>query len=179
MGQFTASEFYHESRNNWTTILNYAAGVAGAKKCDRFWFIHILSYRFNPIRSQLETVLDFWLVNVYMKECELIKGGHTFGLLAEIISVSSPNVHTPYSPTLYSCYRIIISTAQNFSGGQFSGGILLKLLGFFALLFSAVYSVLGIKLTEECVMGSNALMWSSLILSLINKLLLALGWLIS
>ena len=62
-----------------------------------------------------------------MKECELIKGGHTFGLLAEIISVSSPNVHTPYSPTLYSCYRIIISTAQNFSGDQFSGGILLKL----------------------------------------------------
>ena len=47
-----------------------------------FWFIHILSYRFNPIRSQLETVLDFWLVNVCMKECELIKGGHTFGLLA-------------------------------------------------------------------------------------------------
>ena len=51
-------------------------------KCDRFWFIHILLYRFNPIRSQLETVLDFWLVSVCMKECELIKGGHTFGLLA-------------------------------------------------------------------------------------------------
>ena len=53
----------------------------GAWKCDRFWFIHILSYRFNPIRSQLETVLDYWLVNVCMKECELIKGGHTFGIL--------------------------------------------------------------------------------------------------
>ena len=46
----------------------------GAQKCDRFWFIHILSYRFNPIKSQLETVLDFRLVNVCMKKCELIKG---------------------------------------------------------------------------------------------------------
>ena len=44
-----------------------------AQKGDRFWFTHILSYRFNPIRSQLETVLDFWLVNVWMKACELIK----------------------------------------------------------------------------------------------------------
>ena len=34
----------------------------------------------------LETVLDFWLVNVCMKECELIKGGHTFGLLAVHVS---------------------------------------------------------------------------------------------
>ena len=47
-----------------------------------FCFIHILSYKFNPIRSQLETVVDLWLVNVCMKECELIRGGHTFGLLA-------------------------------------------------------------------------------------------------
>ena len=31
----------------------------GAHRCDRFWFIHILSYRFYPVRSQLETVLDF------------------------------------------------------------------------------------------------------------------------
>ena len=54
----------------------------GAQKWDRFWFIHVISYRFNTIRSQLETVLDFWLVNVCMKECELIKGGHTFELLA-------------------------------------------------------------------------------------------------
>ena len=54
----------------------------GAQKWDRFWFIHVVSYRFNTIRSQLETVLDFWLVNVCMKECELIKGGHTFELLA-------------------------------------------------------------------------------------------------
>ena len=53
-----------------------------AQKCDHFWFIHILSYRFNPIRSQLETVLHIWLVNVCMKECELIKGGSTIGLLA-------------------------------------------------------------------------------------------------
>ena len=43
---------------------------------------HILSYRFHPIRSQLETVLDFWLNNVCVKECELVKGGHTFRLLA-------------------------------------------------------------------------------------------------
>ena len=42
------------------------------------------TFRFNPIRSQLETVLDVRLVNVCMKECELIKGGHTFGLLAVI-----------------------------------------------------------------------------------------------
>ena len=51
----------------------------GAQKCDHFWFIHILSYRFNPIRSQLGTVLHIWLVNVCMKECE---GGRTIGLLA-------------------------------------------------------------------------------------------------
>ena len=49
---------------------------------DRFWFIHILLCRFNPIKSQLETVLDFWLVNFCMKECELIKGGHTSGFVA-------------------------------------------------------------------------------------------------
>ena len=53
-----------------------------ALKCEQFWFVHILSYTFNPIRSQLETVLDFWLLNVCMKECELIKGGRIFGLLA-------------------------------------------------------------------------------------------------
>ena len=41
----------------------------GAQKCHHFWFIQILSCRFHPIRSQLETVLDFWLVNVCMKEC--------------------------------------------------------------------------------------------------------------
>ena len=45
-------------------------------------YSHILSHRFNPIRSQLETILGFWLVNVCMKECGLIKGGHTFRLLA-------------------------------------------------------------------------------------------------
>ena len=33
-------------------------------------------------RNPLETVLDFLLVIVCMKECELIKGGHTFGLPA-------------------------------------------------------------------------------------------------
>ena len=45
----------------------------------------ILSYRFNIIRSQLETVFDFWLVlNVCMKECDLIKGGHTFELITVI-----------------------------------------------------------------------------------------------
>ena len=48
----------------------------------------ILSCKFNPIRSQLETVLDFWLVNVCMEECELIKSGHTFGLPA--VNLFSP-----------------------------------------------------------------------------------------
>ena len=41
------------------------------------------AFDFNPIRSLVETVLDFWLANVCMKECELIKGGHTFWFLAE------------------------------------------------------------------------------------------------
>ena len=59
----------------------------GGQKFDRFWFIHILLCRFNPIRSQLETVLDFWLVNVWTEECQLIKGRHTFGLLAITIAV--------------------------------------------------------------------------------------------
>ena len=31
----------------------------GTQKCDCSSFIHILAYRFNPIRSELETVLDF------------------------------------------------------------------------------------------------------------------------
>ena len=35
----------------------------------------------DPIRSQLETALDFLLVNTCMEECELIKGGHTLRLL--------------------------------------------------------------------------------------------------
>ena len=39
------------------------------------------------IRSQLETVIDFWLVNVCMKEYELTEGGHTFGLLAVSVSL--------------------------------------------------------------------------------------------
>ena len=37
----------------------------------------------NP-KNCLETVLDVWLLNVSMEECELTKGGHTFGLLAVI-----------------------------------------------------------------------------------------------
>ena len=32
--------------------------------------------------SQLETVFNFWLINVWMKVCELIKSSLTFGLLA-------------------------------------------------------------------------------------------------
>ena len=52
-----------------------------AQKFGRFLFVHILSHRFNPIRSQLETVLDFWLVYVGVKEYELM-WGHIFGLLA-------------------------------------------------------------------------------------------------
>jgi len=58
-------------------------------RCDCFSFIHILSYRFNPVRSQLETVFDFWLVNVCMKECDLITEGHTFGILAVFIYIKS------------------------------------------------------------------------------------------
>ena len=46
------------------------------------------SCRFNPIRSQMETVLDFLLVNVCMKESELIKGCNAFGLLAVKASIS-------------------------------------------------------------------------------------------
>ena len=65
----------------------------GAQKCDRFWFLHILSYRFNPIRSQLETVLDFWLHNVCMEECELIKENRTIGLLAVSIISNSIKQH--------------------------------------------------------------------------------------
>ena len=57
------------------------------QKCDRFWLIHILLYRFNPIRCQLETALNFWLVNLCVKECELITGGHTYGLLAVKLQV--------------------------------------------------------------------------------------------
>ena len=53
-----------------------------AHKCDRFSFIHILLYSFNPIRGQLETDLDVWLVNVCMKGSELIKGSHTFGFFS-------------------------------------------------------------------------------------------------
>ena len=53
----------------------------GAQKCDHFWFIHVLSYRFNPIKSQLETVLDFWLVIVCMNECESIKEVKLLGSL--------------------------------------------------------------------------------------------------
>ena len=71
------------------------------KNCDRFWFIHILSYRFNPIRGQLDTVLRFWLINVYMKECELIKGGHTFGVLA----IKGYNNHTSWNENLNSCCK--------------------------------------------------------------------------
>lgn len=47
--------------------------LQGLLMCDRFWFLHILSYS-NPIKSQLKTVLDFWLVTVCMKEFELILG---------------------------------------------------------------------------------------------------------
>ena len=36
----------------------------------------------HDLRSQLETVLDIWLVNVCIKEYGLFKEGHTFGVLA-------------------------------------------------------------------------------------------------
>ena len=44
--------------------------------------IYSLSFVQIESRSHLETVLDFRLVNVCMKECELIKRGHTLGFLA-------------------------------------------------------------------------------------------------
>ena len=74
----------------WFFVIQYCYdcySIKGAQKCKRFRFIHILSHRFNPIRSQLKTVLDFWLVNVCMKECELIKGGHSFRILVEKIII--------------------------------------------------------------------------------------------
>ena len=79
-----ANEIVAENRVRVISDLSqlYFKSYSKEPKCDRFWFIHILSYRFNRIRSQLETVLDFWLVNVCLKECHLIKGGHTFRLLA-------------------------------------------------------------------------------------------------
>ena len=43
-------------------IINKCILLQGARKCDRFWFIHILLCRFKPISSQLKTVLDFRLV---------------------------------------------------------------------------------------------------------------------
>ena len=70
----------------------------GAQKCDRFWFIHILLCRFNPIRIHLETVLNFWLVNVCVKECELIKGDHTFKLLAVM------NLNRNWLTEIVKCY---------------------------------------------------------------------------
>ena len=63
-----------------TKMISYGKEPKSVTAFDLFTFFRIL--RFHPIRSQLETVLDLWLVNVCMKECELIKGGHTFGLLA-------------------------------------------------------------------------------------------------
>ena len=78
----TAIEGWTHKKHSLILLFRSCSLQQGAQKCDRFWFIHILSYRFYPIRSQLETVLDFCLVNVCIKECELIKGGHTFGLLA-------------------------------------------------------------------------------------------------
>ena len=63
-----------------------------AQKCDRFDLFTF--FRADLIQSEASWKLSStsdWL----MKECALIKGGHTFGLLAEITPVSSPNVHTP------------------------------------------------------------------------------------
>ena len=83
----------------------------GAQKCDHFWFIHILSYRFNPIRSQLETVLHIWLVNVCMKECELIKGGRTIGLLAVSKISNSIKQHFVVKVWLSSVEKSVSSTS--------------------------------------------------------------------
>ena len=82
----------------------------GAQKCDRFWFMHILSCRFNPIRSQLETVLHIWLVNVCMKECELIKGGRTIGLLAVSKISNSIKQHFVVKVWLHSVEKCVSST---------------------------------------------------------------------
>ena len=80
----------------------------GAQKCDHFWFIHILSYRFNPIRSQLGTVLHIWLVNVCMKECE---GGRTIGLLAVSKISNSIKQHFVVKVWLSSVEKSVSSTS--------------------------------------------------------------------
>ena len=74
-----ASEFFKNSILFYYTFKIFFQ--QRAQKFGRFLFVHILSHRFHPIRSQLETVLDFWLVYVGVKECELM-WGHIFGLLA-------------------------------------------------------------------------------------------------
>lgn len=60
--------------------------LQGLLMCDRFWFLHILSYS-NPIKSQLKTVLDFWLVTVCMKEFELILGVEMMTLETRLLVV--------------------------------------------------------------------------------------------
>ena len=68
--------FYIYTCQTLTTVLQQ-----GVQKCDCFWVIHILSNRFSPIKIQLGTVLNFWLVSVCMKEWQLIKEGHIFRFL--------------------------------------------------------------------------------------------------
>ena len=74
-------------------------------KFGRFLFLHTLSYRFNPIRSQLETVLDFWLVYVCVKECELIKGGHIFLLLA-VTTLPHRKLSSKFWPIFRHSFRV-------------------------------------------------------------------------
>ena len=74
-----ASEFFKNSRLFYYTFKIFLQ--QRVQKFGRFLFVHILLHRFNPIRSQLETVLHLWLVYVCVKECELM-WGHIFGLLA-------------------------------------------------------------------------------------------------
>ena len=95
MGQFTATQETQETTEQlyWTMQPAWQAPKS-VTAFDLFTF-----FRADLIQSEASWKLSStsdWL----MKECVLIKGGHTFGLLAEIIPVSSPNVHTPYSPIL-------------------------------------------------------------------------------
>ena len=52
-----ASEFFKNSILFYYTFKIFLQ--QRAQKFGRFLFVYILSHRFNPIRSQLETVLDF------------------------------------------------------------------------------------------------------------------------
>ena len=68
--------FFNSCHESWDFARFFLTVALTARnlKCDSFWFIHILSYRFSPIRSQLETVLGFWLVNVLHERMYIFSG---------------------------------------------------------------------------------------------------------